>query len=328
MKSTSKMTRVGFCLRSCLLLIFTVVGQAAAVTLSPGDIVVANSGNVIVIDPQTGDVATVACCFSRAVGIAIDANGDIIVSDRAAASIIRIDPETGGSQTTISSGDLLIQPHGITIAGNGDILVADIETCCGAGTGRVVRVNPNTGEQTIVSSGGGFVDPIGIEVEANGSILVADFNARKLFRIDPTTGSQTTIASFFPNGEPYDAAVAADGSIFIVDHNGRAVIKVDPVTGDKTTISFGGFFDQPVGIAIEETGSILVTDFTFNAVIRVDLGTGSQTIVTSGVPALANPWGIAVVTAPAVLAVAIDIKPGGFPNSIVSLFDIQTQLSS
>ena len=315
MKNAIKMTTLGFCLGSCLLLIFTVAGQAAAVTLSPGDIVVANSGNVVAIDPQTGNVATVACCFSRAVGIAIDANGDIIVSDRNTASINRIDPATGNI-TTFSSGNLLIQPHGITIAGNGDILVADMETCCGSGTGRVVRVNPNTGEQTLVSSGGGFVDPIGINVEAIGSILVADFNARKLFRIDPATGNQTTLASFFPSGEPYDVAVAPDGGIFIVEHNGRAVIKVDPVTGGETTISSGALFDQPVGIAIEKAGSILVTDFTSNAVIRVDLGTGSQTIVASGAPALVNPWGIAVVAAPSVLTVAIDIKPGSFPNSI------------
>lgn len=88
MKSASKMTSLLFWLGRSLLLIFTVVGQAAAVTLSPGDIVVANSGTVSVIDPQTGDLVTMACCFGRLVGIAIDANGDIIVSDSTAASII------------------------------------------------------------------------------------------------------------------------------------------------------------------------------------------------------------------------------------------------
>jgi streptogramin lyase len=298
-----------------VLLVLTSVRHAAAVTLNPGDLVVANSGTVSVIDPQTGDLITTFCCFGRLVGIAIDANGDIIVSDSTAANIIRIDPDNG-NQTTITSGNLFIQPTGLTIASNGDLLVADMETCCGPATGRVVRVDPNTGAQTLVSSGGSFVDPLGIEVEASGSTLVADFNARMLLRIDPSTGGQTTLASFFPDGEPYDVTVAQDGSIFIVDHNERAVIKVDPVSGTKTTISSGGLFDQPVGIAIENSGNILVTDFTSNRVIRVDQSSGSQTIVASGSPALVNPWGIAVVPAPAILTVAIDIKPGSSPNTV------------
>lgn len=276
-----------------LFLLFGLVGHAAAVTLNPGDIVVANAGNVVVIDPQTGNVTIVACCVSGAFGIALDANGDIIVSDRFFASIIRIDPDTG-SQTTISSGGLLLQPVGLAIAGNGDILVADMDTCCGPGTGNIVRVNPITGIQTLVSSGGDFVDPVGIDIEANGSLLAADFNARKLFRIDPGTGSQTTLAAFFPDGEPYDVVVAPDGAILIVDHNARAVIKIDPVTGAPTTITSGGLFDQPVGIALENTGNILVADITLSSIIRVDPATGSQTIVASG---LTNPWGIAVVPA-------------------------------
>jgi streptogramin lyase len=298
-----------------VLLVLTAVRHAAAVTLNPGDIVVANSGTVSVIDPQTGDLITTFCCFGRLIGVAIDANGNIIVADSSVASIIRIDP-ANGSQTTITSGNLLNQPTGLTIAGNGDLLVADMESCCEPATGRVVRVDPNNGAQTLVSSGASFVDPIGIEVEASGNILVADFNARTLWRVDPSTGGQTALASFFPDGEPYDVTVAQDGNVFIVDHNDRAVIKVDPVSGVKTTVSSGGLFDQPVGIAIENSGNILVTDFTSNAIIRVDQSTGNQTIVASGIPALANPWGIAVVPAPAILAVAIDIKPGSSPNTI------------
>jgi hypothetical protein len=79
MKSIGKMASRLFWLGSSLLLISSVIGQAAAVTLSPGDIVVANSGSVSVINPQTGELVTMACCFGRLVGIAIDANGDIRV---------------------------------------------------------------------------------------------------------------------------------------------------------------------------------------------------------------------------------------------------------
>lgn len=263
--------------------------------LVPGDIVVANSGSVSVFDATNGSLkATIPVGFSRLMGVIVDSNSKILVSDRDNASVLEIDPATGVINT-IASGDLLTAPTGISIAEDGDIIVANMSSCCGPGTGNIVKIDRVSGIQTNISSGGGFVNPTGLELEGSTSVLVSDFNARKLFRIDRVSGSQTALSTFFPSGEPYDVVLGPTNFAYVVDHNLKGVYKVDLTSGAKTIVSSGGVFDQPVGIATEQSGNLLVTDFTTNVIVRVDASNGNQTIVHSGIPNLVNPWGIAVV---------------------------------
>jgi hypothetical protein len=77
------------------------------------------------------------------VRIAINANGDIFVSDQN-NGVFRVDSQTG-AQTLVSAGGYFIAPFGIAIAANGDLLVAD------AG-GSVLRVDPTDGTQTVVAT--------------------------------------------------------------------------------------------------------------------------------------------------------------------------------
>ncbi|MBI2455849.1 MAG: PEP-CTERM sorting domain-containing protein [candidate division NC10 bacterium] len=92
--------------------------------------------------------------------------GDILVADANAFSgftggIIRVNPTTG-AQTTVSSGGSFFDPIGIAIAANGDLVVVD--NFAFGGTGGVIRVDPVTGAQTTVSSGGSFFNPSGIAI--------------------------------------------------------------------------------------------------------------------------------------------------------------------
>src|SRR5262249_36277144 len=107
--------------------------------------------------------------------------GDIVVADPdafgLAGGIIRVDPATG-AQTLISSGGLFVDPTGIAITANGDIIVVDRAR-------RVIRVDPMTGTQNLISSDGRFVDPFRIAIDANGDMFVADVGARAIIRVDP-----------------------------------------------------------------------------------------------------------------------------------------------
>ncbi|TMP98233.1 MAG: hypothetical protein E6L09_11975, partial [Verrucomicrobia bacterium] len=69
-------------------------------------------------------------------GIALDANGDILVSDTGAQAIIRINSLTG-SQSVVAAGAKLGFPFGIAIDLSGDILVANGEA--------ILRLNPMAG---------------------------------------------------------------------------------------------------------------------------------------------------------------------------------------
>src|SRR5262245_18909298 len=74
--------------------------------------------------------------------------GDIIVADPDTrvndqfGAILRINPTTGG-QTLISFGGLFVEPLGLALAANGDLLVVD--PLAFGGGGGVIRVNPATG---------------------------------------------------------------------------------------------------------------------------------------------------------------------------------------
>ncbi|MEA2219932.1 MAG: hypothetical protein QOJ35_2558 [Solirubrobacteraceae bacterium] len=187
-------------------------------------------------------------------------DGDILILDASARAVIRLDGASGAA-TTVSSGGSMIQPLGIALEADGDILVSDRGADGEAGA--VIRVDPLTGAQSTLSSGGSFVDPSGVAVDADGQILLADPDALggagAVIRVDPVTGAQTTVSSGGSLVDPTGIAVDADGHILVVDRSAftapdafvaGAVIRIDPLTGAQTTLSSGGLFVSPYAIAL------------------------------------------------------------------------------
>jgi sugar lactone lactonase YvrE len=235
--------------------------------------------------------------------------GDLVVSDPAAfegflGGIIRVDPITG-AQTTISSGGNFVQPWGIAIDDNGDIVVVD--------TGRqfvddslILRVDPVTGAQTIVSSGG-FIDfPLDVAIDANGDLLVIDFGSPdQILRIDPITGAQTVLSSGGNLRTPISIAIDANGDLLVLEEGSGfsiepKILRIDPITGAQTIVFSGrGLSDgliKPQGIAIDEDGTLLISDevnLATGRIVRVDLVTGAQTEISFG-GFLDSPTGIAL----------------------------------
>ncbi len=268
-----------------------------------GDILVADqqafggSGGVIRVDPTTGARTTVSentapaggPSFVAPTGIAVEADGDILVADLQAfggsGGVIRVDPTTG-ARTTVSAntapagGPSFDNPNSLAVASNGDIVVADDNAFALpllAGTGGVIRVNPATGARTTISENTApvgaplFSDPSGVALEANGDILVGDPNAFAgstggVIGVNPATGARTTVSeNTAPLGgpsfaEPFGVALEAEGDILVADMEAfggsGGVVRVDPTTGARTTASEntapagGPSFDQPTDVAV------------------------------------------------------------------------------
>ena len=268
------------------------------------DIVVADrtafggTGGLIRVDPATGARTTLSANNSPSGGPAFAAptdvvrapNGDMLVVDINAfgglGGVIRVNPVTG-ARTTVSEnnspsgGPSFVDPFGITLAANGDILVADQNAF--GGPGGVIRVDPGTGARTTVSdntdTGPAFEAPWGIVALANGDILVADAAAPDagggVIRVDPVTGARTTLsANSSPAGapnfaDPIQLALAANGDVLVADSgafSGGGVIRVDPVTGARTTVSENTSppgsptFAGPIGIRSAANGDIQSPD--------------------------------------------------------------------
>ncbi|PYS31090.1 MAG: hypothetical protein DMG11_02580, partial [Acidobacteria bacterium] len=224
----------------------------AQVTITAGDIVVVDAnastggnGAVIRIDPTTGAQTIISDgqLFREPVGIAIEAGGTIVVTDRVVPAVIRVDPRlpNGSNQTKVNTTTPFIDPFGITIGAGGIIYITDTgcvahATNCPTGTdnAKVFSVNPATGAVTLVSSGEFLRNPFGIEAEGAGTLVVTDSSSAHsavptsttnggIIRIAPATGVQTVV---------HAGTAGADGCPF--------GITVDPFTGDI----FNSIFDS------------------------------------------------------------------------------------
>jgi hypothetical protein len=190
-----------------------------------GDLFVADDlgAQVIRINVTTGVPTVVSSggSFANPQGVAVAANGDLLVIDGRAfgtGAVFHVDPTTG-IQTVVSQGGYFVNPYGIALEADGDILVVDPSafpgSCPAPGCGGVIRVNPMTGTQTIVSSGGLFIDPAVAAVHPNGDIFVVDGGGGTgggVIRVDPTTGGQTWISNHGLFRGPQAIALEADGN--------------------------------------------------------------------------------------------------------------------
>jgi sugar lactone lactonase YvrE len=244
------------------------------------------------------------------------APGDILVADRMAGGIVRVDPASG-EQSLFSIGQSFVSPRSIAIAPNGGIFVSDNDAF--GGGGGIIRVDPRTGTQTVVATGGSFADPSGIALAPNGDLLVADGEAfgggGGILRVNPSTGAQTVVAQGGRFVAPIGVALAPSGEIYVADFDALgvpgAIFRVDPVNGAQTVVSSGGHFAQPSTVAVAANGDLLVVDslafggpcaIGCGGIIRVDSATGAQTPVASGDPFL-RPQDL-VVSSDGILLVA------------------------
>lgn len=68
--------------------------------------------------------------------------GELFIADARVPSIVRIDPSTG-RQVTVTTGDKLRLPTGITFAANDELIVTD-------NWAGVLRINPISGTQSYI----------------------------------------------------------------------------------------------------------------------------------------------------------------------------------
>ena len=189
-----------------------------------GQILAANAQFVVQVDPLTGQTVTVAAGgnFLYPLGLAVAANGELLVLNMAfPAQIVRVNPQNG-VQKVISQGGFLNHPQAITISG-ADIFVTDVATPDGNfGVGRVIHIDAHTGDQAVVAQGINLIGPVGIAVDPNGQLIVGD-----PYTINPQSPD------------------LADGG-----YDG-AIIRIDPSNGAQTLLTRGqGSYVNPRGVAV------------------------------------------------------------------------------
>lgn len=129
-----------------------------------GDLIVYQSGGrVFRVDPTTGDRVLLSGGGAGsgpelvvATGLAIEASGDLLLTDRGLGAVLRIDPVTG-DRTTVSgpgvgTGPGLVPgsyPYGVAVEPSGDLITVEHASPFH----RLLRVSTATGDRTLLDFG-------------------------------------------------------------------------------------------------------------------------------------------------------------------------------
>ncbi len=251
------------------------------IVVSPRGVAIDASGNVYVadsvnhrvrrLDASRTLVTTVAGCgrvgfdgdgglaltaaLDGPSSVAVDAAGNLFVTDTNNRRIRRVDAATGVITTVAGtgaeglSGDggpateaTFTHPTDVEVDAAGNLFISD------AWNYRVRRVDAATGVITSVAGGGTYgetgdpngdgglaveawVSPMGIDLDASGNLFIADSHTLRIRRVDAATGVITSIAGKGrgdvdpfegPATEinlyaPIDVVVAPDGTFYLVD---------------------------------------------------------------------------------------------------------------
>jgi hypothetical protein len=168
-------------------------------------------------------------------------------------------------------------PHGLDIAPNGDLLVAD------SSSGRILRIDSNN-NQTLLGSPLGF--PVGIAGDAAGNVYVVNRCSQTVVKIAPG-GATSIFAGTGTRGHSGDGGLATAAQIVAPDG-----IQVDPAGNVYFTES--GFLNYVCGQLSGDGESVRMVDTS--GIIHTIAGGGAYGIAGEGGPAtsaqLSLPYGL------------------------------------
>ncbi|MFZ1012304.1 MAG: choice-of-anchor D domain-containing protein [Terracidiphilus sp.] len=218
------------------------VGQGPAAAFSPATPTTVNTGSFSLSVPK---------------GVAVDAAGDVFISDNGNSRVVKV--AANGTVSTVGSG--LNYPQGLAVDGAGDLFIADNNL------NAVVEVTP-AGVQTIMSFG--VVAQLGVAVDGAGDLFIADFTGSEVIEAPAgctSSACATVVYSAEPGMHPVGLAVDAAGDLFIADFSdaptttpGKVVEIPAGCTSSACQTTVGTGWYEPEAIAVDAAGDVFVAD--------------------------------------------------------------------
>ena len=213
----------------------------------------------------SADGVGTAARFTNPGGVAVDAGGNVYVSDQGNSTIRKITPAgavstlaglagSTGSADGTGSAARFSNPSCIAVDISGTLYVGDVPantirkiTPAGAVT-TLAGLAGSTGSADGLGAAARFQSPVGVAVDAAGTVFVADVGNRTVRKIT-ATGMVTTLAgtaglSGSTNGtgaaarfgSPNNVAVDGNGMVYVTDALNQVIRKITP-TGVVTTLA-------------------------------------------------------------------------------------------
>lgn len=250
-------------------------------------------GAVFRVNTDSGKVCALASStlFSNPVGIAIDPNGEILVSDRTAdlngplagtGAIFRVDPDKYNQVEPFLTGVGFRTPAGIDEPAGTIYLVDSDANPDGLGVpapGAIFAINPVTGAVSTLVSDAKFVTPVSEFLMSSTEMWIVDsdsdstYNLLKgaIFRYDPVGGSLVlaAVSNLFIN--PFKLVSDGAGGFILTDpgdflnYGPGKLFRIDTTSPPSplypvTLYRSGDPLASPSGIILNAAGSYLIAD--------------------------------------------------------------------
>ncbi len=249
------------------------------------------------------DGAASAARFYSPQNLALDAAGNLYVSDAGNNAIRKITPAgvvstlAGGSFAGYVNGTgsaaMFNNPAGLTVDASGNVYVADkgnnvIREITPAGVVTTLAGVKAAGFTDGVSFAAHFNNPTGIAINSKGIIYVTDLsnNAIRQIAKDTTVTTLAGGATLRPDLLVLPASIAIDakGNMFIVDESGR-VMEITTanvlysIAGNANTAGYAdgsgtaAAFNNPQGVTTDAAGNVYVADYNNNVIRKLVVST-------------------------------------------------------
>ena len=244
-------------------------------------------------------------------GLTVGPDGNLYVGgDDSNPSVKRYDGTTGAFIDTFTSGytppilDITFGPDGSLY---GSLFTAD----------SVFRVDGKTGADLgDIGAGSPLDGTAGLAFGADGNLYVGSFIGNQVLRFNGTTGAFIDVFATAPGIA--DVTFAPDGDLLAFVS--RDVLRFDGTTGTPLGPFISAGAPHPGSqngfLAFGPDGNLYLTDFDNDRVLRYDGTTGEFIDSFASGGGLDGPRGLAFLSEPERLPVAIDIKPETAVNTI------------
>lgn len=203
-------------------------------------------------------------------GIAIDAGGNVWVTNEAGFSVVKMPPLTTTFATATYTNGGLVAPRGISIDRSGNAWIAN------TGANNVVELSQvGAALSTEGYVGGGISTPVAIANDSAGNAWVANFGGSSITELSstgvPTTASPITSSLSYPTGIGVDSS----GNIAVAN-GGTGQMCVFTNAGVLSSCANDSYLLGSTALAVSTTGNVAMTGTTTGASL-----TGALTLATS-----------------------------------------------